>query len=288
MLELEANPYLHVGAERRQLERAVVEREYRNVLLKIGRDCISCIEPHLERVELKKLQMLAHPGEPLAHVYFPEESLASVASHIDEKRDVELGLIGREGMTGEAIVLGDDRSPFAIRAQMAGLAWRLDAPLLKAAVEENSQLRSLLLRYVRAQQLQVASTAASNVRGRTYERLARWLLMGFDRIDGDCFRCTHDALAYMVASRRPSVTDAFHLLEEKGAIRSLRNVVVIRNLEKLQDIAGSSYGLAEREYARLLGTDFRDHNKRYTNEVPPELFTEDVPHDEGEQPPAPA
>ena len=56
----------------------------------------------------------------------------------------------------------------------------------------------------------------------------------------------------------------------------------VRDLEGLQGLAGRAYGLAEREYARLIGTDFRVHNRKFTPDTIPELFVgRDFPEDEG-------
>ncbi len=251
-----------------------MNQRFRNVLLKSATDdCLAAIEPHVERVELKELEIISQPGKPAEYVYFVEQGVLSVISHLDEGRDVELGIIGKEGMSGEAICLGDDRSPFAVVVEMPGSAWRLPADRFRLAIQQSRELHAFLLRYVRAQYLQISSTAAASQRGSVEERLARWLLMGFDRIDGDRFHVSHNTLSWLVGARRSGITDALHCLESRGVIRSTRNTLIIRNPEGLVDVAGSIYGLAEREYARLLGTDFRKHNNRGAGHVIPQLFS---------------
>jgi hypothetical protein len=85
------------------------------------------------------------------------------------------------------------------------------------------------------------------------ERLARWLLMCHDRLDGDNLAVTHEFLSLMLGVRRSGVTDHLHILEGMGAIRSTRGNVRVRSREKLLDIAGGSYGIPEREYEKVLG-----------------------------------
>jgi CRP-like cAMP-binding protein len=256
---------------------------YRNILLKMAPpECLAAVEPHLEDVRLERGQMIADPAQSIEFVFFMENSLVSLISHLDEKRDVELGLIGREGMSGDAIVLGDDRSPFTARVQMPGSAFRITARRLREALTSNRDLHHFLLNFVRAQHLQVASTAASNQRGTVEERLARWVLMAHDRIDGDRLYTTHVTLSWLLGVRRPSVTEALHLLEGKGLIRSERNIIIVRDRKGRQEAAGRAYGLAEREYARLIGTDFREHNLKCSPDAVPELFVgRDSPEDEG-------
>jgi hypothetical protein len=107
----------------------------------------------------------------------------------------------------------------------------------------------------RAFAIQVAFTALANGRAKLEERLARWLLMVHDRVVGDRIVLTHEYMAVMLGVRRPGVTVALHILEGKGAIRSHRGEVVIKDREGLAAEAGGGYGQPETEYARLLGSE---------------------------------
>jgi CRP-like cAMP-binding protein len=71
---------------------------------------LALLQPHLEPVSLEVRQVLEAPNKPIKHCYFIERGLASVVA-LNGHRRLEVGLIGPEGMTGLAIVLGNDRSP---------------------------------------------------------------------------------------------------------------------------------------------------------------------------------
>jgi CRP-like cAMP-binding protein len=107
-------------------------------------------------------------------------------------------------------------------------------------------------------ELQLAHSALANARYNIPERLARWLLMSHDRLEGNDLPLTHEFLALMLGVRRSGVTGELHVLEGSHAIRATRGNVHIRDRSKLEDIAGGCYGLPEREYERLLGFSFRD------------------------------
>ena len=220
------------------------------------------ISDELVAMPLEAKTVLERPGEPIDFVYFPEEGLLSVISRFENGRDVEVGVVGREGMSGLPLILKDHRSTYATNVQVAGYAQRLPAEVLDEAMRSSRGLHDYLLRFVRVAEIQTASTASANGRAKLEERLARWLLMTHDRLGSDRLDVTHELLATMLACRRPGVTVTLHLLEGKGLIRSNRGHVIILDRDGLVEAANGSYGLAESEYLRLMGHDFRPRNRR--------------------------
>ena len=55
----------------------------------------------------------------------------------------------------------------------------------------------------------------------------------------------------MLGTRRASVTDALHVLEECGTIESKRSRIWVRDRPGLEKAAGDCYGLPESELARV-------------------------------------
>jgi len=111
----------------------------------------------------------------------------------------------------------------------------------------------MLLRYVQTLLVQTAQSTATNASHRVESRLARWLLMCHDRIDGDEIALTHEFMSMMISADRSGVTVTLHILEGAGMIWSKRGRVIIRNRELLEDLAGDGYGVPEAEYSRLIG-----------------------------------
>jgi CRP-like cAMP-binding protein len=64
----------------------------------------------------------------IEHVYFIESGFASVLANGSTKPSIEVGIIGREGMTGLAIILGSDRAQHATYIQVAGTGLRISRP----------------------------------------------------------------------------------------------------------------------------------------------------------------
>jgi CRP-like cAMP-binding protein len=223
---------------------------FRNRLLnKLSSSDLALLGP-LERVELPLRQTLEPADAPVEFVYFIEEGVASVVAQASGQREIEVGLIGPEGMTGLALLTGDDQSPFETFIQVQGSAYRLAADRLVRATANSEALRLMLTRYARAFHLQVAATSVANGNSKLEERLARWLLMVADRA-GNSFHITHAFLATMLAVRRSGVTLSLQVLEGRGLIRSGRGLVTILDRAGLIAASNGAYGLAEREEARL-------------------------------------
>ncbi len=205
----------------------------------------------LESVELGLRDTLERAGQTIPFVYFPESSMASVVSY-ETGKAVEVGMIGHEGMTGLPLVARDTRAVFETMVQGAGIAWRMEADRLRSACIESDEVTDVLLRYFHAFAVQVASTASANAHAKLEARLARWLLMVSDRM-GDTFNITHEFLGIMLAVRRSGVTLAVQMLEGKGFIRATRRTVRIVDRDGLVKHSEGSYGMAEREYERIMG-----------------------------------
>jgi CRP-like cAMP-binding protein len=125
---------------------------------------------------------------------------------------------------------------------------------LREVMGERPGLHTLFLRYVRVFMLQTTYTAVACGRSEAVERLARWLLMTHDRLDGDDLPLVHEFLSLMLGVRRESVTLALHRLEGAGAIVASRGNIKVRDRQILKDCAGPIYGVPEAEYERLLGS----------------------------------
>lgn len=211
------------------------------------------LEPDIERCTLALRAPLEIPRQPIEAVYFMEAGIASVVAKTSNGRDAEVGFIGFEGMTGSALVMGDDRSIHECYVQSAGEAARILAGAFTSALKESPTLRLYLLRYVQSLHIQTGFTALANARSKLEDRLARWLLMCDDRVDGSQLTVTHDLVSLMLGVRRPGVTVALQLLEGRGLIRSHRGEILIRDRQGLIDLANGSYGPPEAEYSRLVG-----------------------------------
>jgi CRP-like cAMP-binding protein len=213
------------------------------------------LEPHLEHVELPLRKPLEARNRRIDHAYFLDYGIASVVAHGANDTSIEVGLIGSEGMTGLAVVMGADRATHSTYMQVAGTGHRVPAETLREVIQQSGQLQRTFLRFAHAFFIQTTYTALTNGRSKVEERLARWLLMAHDRIEGDELPLTHEFLAIMLGVRRAGVTTALNTLANRGLIQSRRRIIRIADREGLQKASNGAYGPAELEFEDVFGNE---------------------------------
>jgi CRP-like cAMP-binding protein len=253
LLEGDVDQSTDVQSEPVRTRRAPPEAVRNRLLLALSGQDFGLLQSHLKRVPLPVGTRLVGPNTPIEHVYFLEEGIASVMATTPQDRRIEAGIIGREGLSGIPILLGADRTSQECFIQTAGEGLRIGTDDLRRAMAGSPSLHQHLLRFVQAFMVQVGQTALANGSHTLEQRLARWLLMCHDRVDGDDLSTTHEFLSLMLGVRRAGVTVGLQALEDRGTISLKRGRVMIQDRAKLEAVAGDSYGVPEAEYARLIG-----------------------------------
>src|SRR5580692_10084725 len=210
------------------------------------------LRPYLEYVELPNHLILHEAGGKLEFAYFPNRGLISLVVVMKDGRTVEAGIVGNNGFTGTPAVVGLNRSTLQAIVQISGDGFRVEVGALQSTLDSTPHLRLMLSRYAVIQSMQVAQTAACNRLHNVEQRLARWLLMTQDRVDSGSLPITHDFLATMLGTDRPSVSVAAGVLQRKGIIEYTRGAVKVENRKKLENVACECYAVI-REYDGMIG-----------------------------------
>lgn len=194
-----------------------------------------------EPITLQLSETLYEPNQAAAYVYFPSRGFVSLIAQVDEASGVEVGMIGAEGMLGAHLALGVLTSPVRALVQGAGQAWRMEAPKFQRTLGRNVALRHLVHHYLHVLSAQLARSSACLRYHLIEQRLAKWLLMSFDRANTNPFHMTQEFLGYMLGVRRVGVTGAAVALAKQGAIRYHRGEVTIVDRALLEHAACSCY-----------------------------------------------
>jgi CRP-like cAMP-binding protein len=222
------------------------------ILLSISNSDYALLRPHLEYVSLPNHLVLHEAGEKLEFAYFPNRGLISLVVVMKDGKTAEAGIVGNEGFTGTLAAVGLSRSPLHTVVQITGDGFRVEVGALQNTLESAPHLQLMLSRYAVIRGMQVAQTAACNRLHDIGQRLARWLLMTQDRVDSGSLPITHDFLATMLGTDRPSVSSAAGVLQKKKIIEYTRGAVKIVNRKKLENSACECYGVIQ-QYDGELG-----------------------------------
>ncbi len=213
------------------------------LLAALPREALERLALCLEPVSLNLREMLLQPGDPMASVYFPLSGILCLVSPVTGGRALETGLVGREGMAPVLGFLGVVRAPQQILVQADGQALRIPTAELRQQAEGPGPLHALLERYTALALLHTGQNAVCNSLHPVEQRLARWLLLAFDRIEGRTLPVSQRFLSLLLGVRPASVTSASVKLQRAGLIGHEYGQVKLLDRAGLETAACECYAL---------------------------------------------
>lgn len=208
--------------------------------------------PQLELVDLPVGQVLCDAGRTPAYVYFPSTAIVSLLYLTLDGGSAEIAVVGNDGVVGVSVFMGGSATPSQAVVQNAGQAYRLRAQTVKDEVDCGGPVLKILLRYTQAMIAQVAQTAVCNRYHSIDQQLCRRLLLGLDRLPTEALAMTQELLASLLGVRREGITAAALKLQLAGVIRYSRGHINVLDRPRLEHRACECYGVAKKEYFRLL------------------------------------
>jgi CRP-like cAMP-binding protein len=184
-------------------------------------------------------------------VYFLNCGLVSILVVTHQGKTVEVGVVGNEGMVGTPALAGVSESPHRAVVQIAGDGFRLRLDAMQNLLSFSPYLQKVLIRYMGAQWMQAAQAAACNRLHAVEQRFARWLLVVNERSGQDSLHITHEFLATMLGTDRPSVSLAAGILQKKGAIEYTRGALRIADRGRLEEATCECYSVMQQFDANL-------------------------------------
>jgi CRP-like cAMP-binding protein len=226
-----------------------------HILLGLQDDDFQTLKNFLIHHPLRRAMLLQETGQPFDFVYFIDDGLVSILA-CTQGRSVEVGIVGREGLIGLPALIGTHRSPYDVIVENEGNAYRVHVEKFRELLSSKPSLRACLFHYAVMQGTEAFQTAACNRLHTVEQRLARRLLAMQKRLDHDSLQVTHDHLANLLGTDRPSVSLAARRLRLGGAIEYKHGKVRILDTERLVSIAcdcarsSETPGVAEAQMSR--------------------------------------
>ena len=237
----EASQPLNPGERTNPAGRAVANA----ILLSLPDAEYDSLRPHLEFIPLPQRTSLHEANRKLDFAYFLNTGMVSLVFTTRTGESVEVGVVGNEGFTPIPLAAGLTRSPHCAVMQIGGEGFRINVSDLETILLSSPRLQTLLNRYAAVHGMQVAQTAGCNRLHDLEQRLSRWLLLTQDRVGSGLLRITHDFLATMLGTDRPSVSLAASGLQKKRIIEYAHGSVRILNRKRLESSACECYSIIQ-------------------------------------------
>jgi CRP-like cAMP-binding protein len=205
-------------------------------------------------VILETPQQIYEAGLPIREVYFPIEAVLSVVTQMHDGGSIEVGTVGREGVSAIPLLLGATTSANESYCQVPGRAVVISSDHFRTLLSaDDDRFRGVLDRFLQAYVNMLGQLAACNAKHSVYERCARWLLLTHDRVNSDTIALTHEYLAMMLGARRSGVTIAAATFQRAGFIRYARGRIEIIDRAGLEEASCECYAVAREQFGPLLG-----------------------------------
>lgn len=211
------------------------------VLATLSTSDLEQLGAYLKPCLLHTEQTLYEKGGEVKHVYFLKSGVVSLVLGSQTGMDVEVGVIGCEGVVGGLEALGQVAIATRAEVQIAGSGWRLPAEALRSECVRNPAIQGAILRAAHSLQQQTSQCVLCNRLHNVEQRLSRWLLMCDDRVGLQPLELTQEFLSRMLCVRRVGVTLAAGVLREAGLIEYSRGNLTILDRPGLESRACECY-----------------------------------------------
>ena len=228
-------------AVRNSILAALLATEYKRLL------------PKLEHVTLRRGEIVYRADQDIEAVYFPEEAVVAMVDTAEDRRTVEVGIVGREGIVGINIFLGGAVTPDKAIVQLPGGAMRMKSKDLRKEVRFGSPLQRLLLGYTRTFLAVISQSVACSQHHNVEQRLARWLLTMSDYAGSGEFLMVQESIAAMLGVRRVGITEAAGRLQAAALIGYRRGRMSVLDQAGLEKKSCECYRFIRKQYEQLHG-----------------------------------
>ena len=193
-------------------------------------DDFNRLRPHLLTRPATAKQVFHALNQPVREVIFPNGGVASVTAVMTDGAMVEIATVGDEGFLGITALFGTD---------MVGSETMMQVPDTSVEVLSVEIFRQELER-----------------RGPFFDVVTRYsqgylLLMTHDRVRREDFHLSHEFLAMMLGSTRPTVTVVAGTLQKAGFIKYVHGRITILNRAGLEEASCECYRTVKGHFDRL-------------------------------------
>ncbi|WP_426609278.1 Crp/Fnr family transcriptional regulator [Bradyrhizobium sp. McL0616] len=229
-------------------------RPQNELLRRLSTHDFELLAPHLQTVELAATHILHHAGDSIAVVHFPcGPAFVSFAVPVEDDREVESFLVGREGAVGIASGRGPSLAYSRIVVKVGGTVLRLPLRILEQAQQRSASLQDLFARYAACQVAQLLQTASCNAAHSIEQRAAKWISAVQQHVRGDEIPLTHEQLAGMLGVSRSYASRVIQMFKARRILATRRGAILILDTPALEASACGCNGAVKKHFGEVLG-----------------------------------
>ncbi|AWM07163.1 Crp/Fnr family transcriptional regulator [Bradyrhizobium symbiodeficiens] len=212
------------------------------------------LAPHLQPVEFTASHVLHHAGDEVAAVHFPcGPALVSFAVPVEDDREVESLLVGREGAVGFSAGRGPSLAYSRVVVKLSGTLVRLPLRGLEQAQQRSATLQEVFARYADCQFAQLLQTAACNAAHSIEQRAAKWIISTQERTGGAEIPLTHEQLAGMLGVSRSYASRVIQMFKARRILATRRGAILILDATALEARACCCNDWVRKHFDEVLG-----------------------------------
>lgn len=229
-----------------------VPRPRNKILARLPLSEYQALAKHMVPIDLPLGMDLSSPQQAIDYSYFPVSGLVSTDILGRNGESVEVGVTGREGLTGIAGLLGQPQLSHSVLMQGAGKGLRIRMTNLREEFLRGGMLQQIVYDFIYLQIAQMTQSILCNRMHQVEARLARWLLTSADRMESSELQLTQEFLAQMLGSRRSTVTVAAGSLQRAGMIDYRRGKIRVVDRTLLEKASCECYLTVRSLYDRVI------------------------------------
>jgi len=185
-------------------------------------------------------------------VFFPNGGVASVTAVMNTGAMIEIATVGDEGVLGIGAVFGGDMIGGESMMQVPDTSVEaLSVAIFRREIGRRGAFDECIRRYAQGYLLLMTRSAGCFALHSVHERCCRWLLMTHDRVRRNDFRLSHEFLAMMLGSTRPTVSLVAGTLQKRGLIKYVHGRVTILDRKRLEAGSCECNATVKRHFERL-------------------------------------
>jgi CRP-like cAMP-binding protein len=227
-------------------------RPRNKLLASLPPEAFDRLRPHLRTQPTKAKQLFQELDAPIRDVVFLNGGVASLTTALKDGTVIEAATTGIEGFLGVDAFFGGETATARTMLQVPDTdAEFLAVSEFRRELDRRGPFFDHVQRYARGLMSLMMQSIACVAAHEVQERCCRWLLMTHDRIGRDEFQLSHEFLAMMLGSTRPTVTIVAGTLQKAGLITYRHGRITILDREGLESASCECYETVRGQFDRL-------------------------------------